>query len=73
MKRGYIGIRVSSTHAWVIVGNANDPEDLVVIGPGPTIPITKDNPTQEFLDVLEEVSERRAGDEIAPELQRAFA
>jgi hypothetical protein len=63
-RRGYIGIRVSSTHAWVIVGNAPDPEDLIVIGPGPTIPLEPGNQTQEFREVLSEVADQH------PELER---
>ena len=63
-KRGFIGMRVSSTHAWVIVGNNPEPEDLIVIGPGPTIPIEPDKQTQEFTDVLIEVSSQH------PELER---
>jgi len=47
-KRGFIGIRVSRTHAWIIVGNSRDPAQLVVIGPGPEIPIKHEGQTQDF-------------------------
>src|SRR5436189_701007 len=66
-KRGYIGVRVSSTHAWVIVGNTPDPEDLIVIGPGPTIPIAPDSETPEFREVRIEVSSQH------PELERLLS
>ena len=63
-KRGFIGIRVSHTHAWVIVGDSIDPEHLLVIGPGPTIPLTPESQTQEFREVLHEMALQH------PELER---
>ena len=66
-KRGFIGIRVSDTHAWVIVGDSTDPEDLVVIGPGPAIPLTPESQTQEFREVLREVAPQH------PELERLLS
>ena len=66
-KRGFIGIRVSSTHAWIIVGSTPEPEDMIVIGPGPTIPITADNQTQEFREVVDEVITQH------PELERLLS
>src|SRR6266403_343977 len=63
-KRGFIGIRVSHTHAWVIVGVSANPEELTVIGPGPTIPLTPESQTQEFREVLLEVAPQH------PELER---
>ena len=66
-KRGFIGIRVSHTHAWVIVGDSTNPEELLVIGPGPAIPLTPESQTQEFRDVLREVAPQH------PELERLLS
>jgi hypothetical protein len=66
-KRGFIGIRVSHTHAWVIVGDSTEPEDLLVIGPGPTIPLTPESQTQEFREVLVEMAPQH------PELERLLS
>ncbi len=66
-KRGFIGIRVSHTHAWVIVGDSPDPEQLLVIGPGPAIPLAPESQTPEFQDVLREVAPQH------PELERLLS
>src|SRR5258706_15724188 len=54
-KRGFIGIRVGLTHAWVIVGVENNPEEFLVIGPGPSLPVQPENETAEFREVRQEV------------------
>jgi len=63
-RRGFIGIRVGQTHAWVIVGDANKPEELLVIGPGPSIPIEPGSEREEFRQVCREVAAQH------PELER---
>ncbi|HTM48709.1 MAG TPA: hypothetical protein VL285_08515 [Bryobacteraceae bacterium] len=63
-KRGFIGMRVSRTHAWVIVGNSKDPIQLVVIGPGPTIPVIEERQPSEFAAVRLEMAPGH------PELER---
>ncbi len=63
-KRGFIGIRVSKTHAWIIVGNSKDPSQLVVIGPGPAIPVLEDTQPREFATVRQEMADTH------PELER---
>ena len=63
-RRGFIGIRVGHTHAWVIVGDANEPEELLVIGPGASIPIKPGSEREEFREVYREVAAQH------PELQR---
>jgi hypothetical protein len=63
-KRGFIGIRVSRTHAWIIVGNSRDPAQLVVIGPGPSIPVGQEGQPQEFAGVRRELAPEH------PELER---
>jgi hypothetical protein len=55
-KRGFIGIRVGLTHAWVIVGVESNPEELLVIGPGPSLPVQPENETAEFREVRQEVA-----------------
>ena len=63
-RRGFIGIRVGETHAWVIVGDAKEPERLLVIGPGPSIPIEPGSEREEFRQVSREVAAQH------PELER---
>ena len=63
-KRGFIGIRVSRTHAWIIVGNSKDPAQLMVIGPGPAIPVVEESQTREFASVRQEMAPSH------PELER---
>jgi hypothetical protein len=55
-KRGFVGIRVGATHAWVIVGVEENPEHWLVIGPGPNIPVEPENETEEFREVRREVA-----------------
>jgi hypothetical protein len=62
--RGFIGIRVGQTHAWVIVGDAPEPEKLLVIGPGPRLPIEPGSEREEFREVYREVAAQH------PELER---
>ena len=66
-KRGFIGIRASRTHAWIIVGNSKDPTQLVVIGPGPDIPIEQEGQPQEFAVVRRELAPEH------PELERLLS
>jgi len=66
-KRGYIGIRVSRTHAWIIVGHSRDPEQLVVIGPGPVVPVSPEDQSQEFAGVRSELAPEH------PELERLLS
>jgi len=63
-RRGFIGIRVGRSQAWVIVGDAKEPEDLLVIGPGPAIPLEPGSEREEFREVCREVSAQH------PELER---
>ncbi len=63
-RRGFIGIRVGQSHAWVIVGDAIEPEELLVIGPGPKIPVEPGSEREEFREVCREVSAQH------PELER---
>jgi hypothetical protein len=55
-KVGFVGIRISLTHAWVIVGVAKRPEQLLVIGPGPSLPVRAEEETEEFREVRGEVA-----------------
>ena len=66
-KRGFIGIRVSRTHAWIIVGNSRDPAQLVVIGPGPCIPVEQEGQPQDFAGVRQELAPEH------PELERLLS
>ena len=63
-RRGFIGIRVGRSQAWVIVGDATEPEELLVIGPGPKIPIEPGSEREEFREVCREVGAQH------PELER---
>jgi hypothetical protein len=64
---GFIGIRVGLGHAWIIVGVAKRPEQLLVIGPGPAIPVQQQDETEEFREVRREVTAQH------PELEQVLS